>query len=429
MLKCTAAAIYAAISAFAPAQAPSAEAKKALPTLKFERGQEVSLYSGQRNEFEPSMGADGKGGVYVAWKDGQSGSSFIRYSYSHDYGQTWSKDILMPEPNYKYQSDPVVMVGSDGRITVSWIAYNRPGDTAVDMVVSTDRGLTWSTPMKQCAPTHPDAKDFFDREWQVMKGDLVVTSYHVGNRIYVARSKDGGKTVEGVSNPDGKTGGALSAVLTQTPDGVVHTVWLKFGTTATLRYSSSKDGAATWSAPQDIVKLHALDYKGRAFPFGSICSDSIGNVYVAFCEGKGRDGEGDVAGAAYLVRSEDGGKTWTEPMKLCDSEDRANGHKIQPWTYVDEQDRVHAVWFEHQGEKYTVRHTMSLDRGKSFGPNVTAVPPHLIQGQYQSDFISISGDSRYIYVAAPYPVGDAYEIHVMRAPIDGVQSPTPIVRK
>jgi hypothetical protein len=398
------------------------------PVAEFGRGVLVSLNSGDRNQVEPSIAADGKGGVYVAWKDGQSGSSFLRFAYSHDYGDTWSQDVRLNDPDYKHQSDPVVMVGDDGRVTVSWVAYNTFSDTAIDMRVSTDRGKSFGPTMKQCLPTKQGAEDFFDRQWQMMDRDQVVTTYHVLNRIYAARSSDGGKTIEGVSQPDQARGGAVSAVITKTPNGVIHTVWLQFGRRQTLRYASSADDAKTWSEARDLVTLQRLDYRGRAQCFPTIDHDSAGNLFVAWTEGPGRDGEEDAAGGTYFIRSQDGGKTWSEPLKASDDEEATKHYKIQAWLCVDDRDRVHLAWLERRGGNWYVRYAASSDRGQTFSRSVAVSSPHTITGQYHSDFIGVAADDRYVYVAAPLPIGGVYETHVMRAPVAPLAFPAPVVR-
>ncbi|MEP0767173.1 MAG: exo-alpha-sialidase [Fimbriimonadia bacterium] len=390
------------------------------PVITFARGQLVSLNSGDRNQFEPSIAADGKGGVYIAWKDGQSGSSRIRYAYSHDYGETWSQDALLEHEGYKFQSDPVVVIGHDGRVTVSWVAYNTFSDTAIGFRVSRDRGVTFGEPSRLSVPTREGAKDFFDRQWHIVNGDEVITSYHVGNRIFVTRSADGGKTVEGVANPDGDRRGALSAVLARSPDGKVHSAWLQFGRRPAIRYSRSADGGKTWDTPRDIVLMYPLDYRGRAQCFPTIGVDPQGTIHIAWAEGKGRDGSSDKAGDVYAVRSEDGGETWSAPLKLTDGEDADDAYKIQPWLEVDATGRVHVVWLERRGTHWSVRYTLSADGGKSFSPTVPVTTPHLIRGPYHSDFIAVCSDSRFVYVAAPIPVGGVYSMNVMRAPVAGV---------
>lgn len=398
------------------------------PVTTFGRGQLVSLNASSRNEWEPSIGSDGKGGVFLSWKDGPSGSSFIRYAYSRDYGETWSQDRLVPSLKYKYQSDPVIVVGGDGRVTLSWIAYSNQSETAVLYCVSKDGGATWSEPTKMCAPSREGAKDFFDRQWHVVNGDQVVMTYHVQNRIYAVRSKDGGTTVEGVSNPDGKTGGAISAVVARTPDGAIHTTWLQFRTAPTIRYAKSTDGGVTWEKPKDIMTMKSLNFRGRAQCFSTIGGDSVGNVYVSWVEGKGRDGEKDPAGGVYLIRSEDGGATWSQPLKITDTPDGADGHKIQPWMFVDAQDRVHLSWLEQLNGHWYVRYAVSADRGASFSKTVPVSSPHAIKQPYQSDFIGVTADDRYVYIAAPIPIGGTYLVHVFRAPVSGMAAP-PVVKR
>jgi len=398
------------------------------PVASFEKGRLVSLNAGARNEWEPSIGADGRGNVVCSWKDGPSGSSVIRYSYSSDYGENWSQDKAFPDPKYKFQSDPVVQVGNDRRFTLSWIAYNGTSDTAVNMAVSKDGGKTFSEPTKICMPSKEGAKDFFDRQWIAVYDDVVYMSYHIMNRIYVARSTDGGRTVEAATTPDPKGSGAISAVITRTPDGGVHTAWLQFRRKPTIRYSRSNDGAKTWTTPKDLIVMNALDFKGRAQCFSTIGNDSMGNLFVAWVEGKGRDGDKDVAGAVYLIRSEDGGEKWTPPMKISDSPDEANGFKLQPWIYVDSQDRIHLTWLERQGEKYRAMYALSADRGATFSRSVAVSSPHTIKQPYQSDFISVASDDRYVYVPVPIPVGDYYQMLVYRAPVAGMAAP-PVVKR
>ncbi len=100
------------------------------------------------NSF-PSLGVGPDGTLYVAWADQRNGDADILVSRSTDRGVTWSAPVRVnddPMGNGRHQFFPWLAVGPDG--TVHVIFYdNRLGDGTLFNLFytrSTDKGVTWS---------------------------------------------------------------------------------------------------------------------------------------------------------------------------------------------------------------------------------------------------------------------------------------------
>lgn len=165
------------------------------------------------NTVEGAVPAVGPGGeVYVAWA-GPDGLSFDR---SLDAGVTWGTDrIISDMPGgwdidisgvYRANGLPITVADisntpTRGTVYVNWVDA-RHGDHDVFVARSTDRGETWSAPIRvNDDPVANGREQFFT--WATVDpitGELVIVFYdrrdHAGDTtsVYLARSLDGGRT-------------------------------------------------------------------------------------------------------------------------------------------------------------------------------------------------------------------------------------------
>jgi hypothetical protein len=162
--------------------------------------------NGSVEGFAGAVAADGT--LYAVWADGNS----IVLAVSSDGGRTFapSRNILDVAPPYfkvtaVERSNGFPQIGIDprtSRLYVTWTDY-RNGDVDVFCSTSTDRGATWSPPLRvNDDPLHNGADQFF--QWLAVDpadGSANVIFYDrrddPANRsalIVLARSTDGGAT-------------------------------------------------------------------------------------------------------------------------------------------------------------------------------------------------------------------------------------------
>ncbi len=158
----------------------------------------------------PAVGPDG--GVFMAW----SGPRGIYFDRSFDGGQTWEQDrIIADQPGgwdfgisgiSRSNGLPITLAdvstaNTRGTIYVNWIDI-RHGDPDVFIAWSTDRGDTWSDPVRVNDDAIGNGKSQFFT-WAAVDpitGELSVVFYDRRNYesdstdVYLARSTDGGRS-------------------------------------------------------------------------------------------------------------------------------------------------------------------------------------------------------------------------------------------
>ena len=155
----------------------------------------------------------------------------------------------------------------------------------------------------------------------------------------------------------------------------------------TLNVNVSTDGGKTfgktdglihkWTAPTGTgldIKIPADPQRGvTVFPFIDVDRSNGPNRGTLYCVYN--DGDTTAGLSAFLTKSSDGGKTWTQPLKVND--DTATGRRdhFMPRVAVDQSDgSVNVVWYDTRNDakntKTDVFYARSTDGGKTFEPNV-----------------------------------------------------------
>ena len=231
------------------------------------------------------------GRVYVDWMHGTSQSYFPEFripgdevdaAYSTDGGRTFSKPVrLSPFPPQTYFSDKRIAVGPDGRVYAVWGDLTSLDGVVVWAAVSSDHGLTYSSPTllgqlgfhPACAPTSfcpglsfdflvtghlsvaagPSGQAYVTWWDQQLVGDL--------NRVMVVSTGDGGASWS-LPSPVGVPAGASShhqwdSVVSVTRTGRVAVVFYDLAPdyTQDVYLATSSDRAATFSPPQKLTDL------------------------------------------------------------------------------------------------------------------------------------------------------------------------------
>jgi hypothetical protein len=294
---------------------------------------------------EPSVGYDRQGIAYVAGiyfdQEGVGGHGFAAVEKSSD-GTHWSKPVVaLRNPGETYPFETSLTVDTNpgsprlNNLYVSGVMELNQG-TQTLVSHSTDGGATWKQTSIDRLQKYPEEDDF------------TRTAVGSDGTVYTAWVRCRGKS---------GSGGALC--------GTVHVL-----------FSKSADGRSTWSPPQRIATVKMphdwvlpITYE-RVYNYPAIVADNSegpysGNLYVAMYNWTG----------AYLrvqvIRSTDGGKTWSPPGYLAPNSDTHD--QFFPAISVSSTGKVGVSWLDRRNDPKNIDYqafaAISDDGGQSFGKN------------------------------------------------------------
>jgi hypothetical protein len=373
-------------------------------------------------------------------------SSLSGLARSTDKGLSFVEINKVP-PNEKALgiSDPSLAVDSKGNFyiaTIQQVPTSRGQDSYMGVARSIDGGATFSRSVL-IAGTGPVDQAFQDKELIAADNTggrfegyvyMAWTEFDTsGSHVLFTRSTDGAQTF---STPivlsDGRNGvqGATPAV---GPNGEVYVLWLSFGRSAELKIRKSLDGGVTFE-PEKIVapftvssdsaasrncNRRALKGDIRYLEIPSMAVDQShsptrGTVYVTYSSDPDGTSGPDVADV-YLVRSTDGGDTWSAPLRVND--DRTQTDQFQPAVAVAGNGTVGLMFYDRRLDlenlNIDVFIARSSDGGQTFEPNLRVthrsfpVPPIGTNGRnfdslrsicYMGDYNQIAADNEAFYL-------------------------------
>ncbi|MDQ3280671.1 MAG: carboxypeptidase regulatory-like domain-containing protein, partial [Acidobacteriota bacterium] len=306
---------------------------------------------------DPAVAWDAQGRAYAVYmlisqnSAGTSSGSSLVIARSTDSGQNWTNlgiivnNLNVSTPFHDKQfmaidnsAGPASTKSHPGRIYVIWDADN------VERVAYSDNGTSWTT---------------------VILPTPSVGSYDIGGDIKVG------------------------------PDGTVYSIWNRLVYTASTQtsertvFSKSVDGGATWSTPVVIATQALTSFGSNNKPpaqesrginaFGSLGLDNnpssayFGYLYFVYPDFPAGTTTGTNINI-YLVRSTNGGTSWSTPLKVND--DVGTATQIFPWLAVDPTDgSVNVSWYDTRIDTTNNRKTQlfyarSSNGGISFEPNI-----------------------------------------------------------
>jgi hypothetical protein len=297
--------------------------------------------------FEPSVGYDHNGTAYAAgfYNDNEGGShGFLAVQKSSD-GTHWSKPVVAlrdPGQTFPFETSMAVDTSPTSRrvnnLYVSGVMWTRSGhDNQVMVSHSTDGGATWTQAAVDSVQKYPAEEDF--------------------TRMVVGK------------------------------DGTVYITWMRCPGSGSdracsenkgyMEFSQSADGGNAWSSPQRIatvnlpLDLQLPNTKGeRVFNYPVIAVDNsdgphAGNLYVAMYTWTGTHLR------AQIIRSSDGGKTWSKPVPMAPKSDTHD--QFFPTISVSPTGLVGVSWLDRRNDTanhdYQAFAAISSDGGKTFGRN------------------------------------------------------------
>jgi hypothetical protein len=266
---------------------------------------------------EITMSASGRD-VYVSWNGPQGGDLYV--GISHDFGRTWSQRKLTDSKRYYYAYDGVVLpdgtvVFSESSLSYSGVGQSVEGRIWHHAIISRDRGATWENVIVDKVENGEPCvalgcyNDYYT-------GQTSVSSDPNGHLVFV---------YEG-------------AVVDQGPQRIY--------------VRTSNDEGRTWG-PRT-----ALSVAGENATQPRVVSDGAGDARLWYMQTA--NGDDPNAWNVWYRDSNDGGATWSSPVKLSDATSgpryvRPDGFKEVYGDYgeieVTSRGKTIAVWGE--GFSYT----------------------------------------------------------------------------
>ncbi len=378
-----------------------------------------------KTQSETSATSFGKT-VVVSFNDlsGDQQNNFSGVAVSQDEGMTWNQTFV-PSLGFNL-GDGVVTVDSKGNFYYAMISLDKNDRSLIGVSRSTNGGKTWSRPA-DASTTAGGQDDFQDKEW--ITADRSAKSRFKDN-VYVSWTKfpasDSPKIMFAASKNRGKRflapvviSGSIDnnsvvqgSVVATGPNGEIYIVWsdrslVGLFSPVFIRFSKSTDGGKTFSTPTSIAKFVNPGYpangvfSGNVFP--SLAVDisngsNQGNIYVVY---SGRAQNVSDRADIFLVKSKDGGNSWSEQIKLND--DNSIAEQILPSVAVTDDGSVAASWYDRRNDLTNlslldIYATVSKDGGNSFSANQRItdtnwplIPTPLdLRGGYHGDYSQLA---------------------------------------
>jgi hypothetical protein len=345
---------------------------------------------------------------------------------TEDGGRSW-QTILTANPENRRQGDDAVTFGPDGVAHHSYISFtgirtDRPLRAANGIFISSCRdGATWEAAVPVVDHIN-SVQPFEDKPYLIVDGS--VKSPYRGNlyvswtrfdvygskdpahksHIYFSRSLDCGRSfgpVQRISDTPGDcrdssntVEGAMPAV---GPKGEVYVAWAG---PKGLVFKKSIDGG--WSfTPEQVVAEISGGWDSEApgltrhngLPVTAVDLSSgrnRGSIYAAWTDRRNKDLD------VFLTASRDGGKTWSQPLRVND-DPRGNGKdQLFAWMAIDPADgSINILFYDRRDLEGTLTGltlARSVDGGKTFVNHRLAQEPFRCYKEvFFGDYIGVAG--------------------------------------
>jgi hypothetical protein len=405
---------------------------------------EATTTNGPANEVTIAVNPTDPNNMIVGAKDytlGPQGNGYkvwSGYYWTKDGGKTWGNN-LMGYPNidnsilgvYDAISDPVVGFDANGNAYYSGLMYKSSSELVPDlprpwvanngiyMAKSMDGGETYS--QISFVIQSPTGVVFHDKQWFTIdpnNGNIYVTWTRfqgVQGRVVFARSTDGGltwslpKDISRTFDIPRQTQGSIPGV---GPDGTVYVIWIDYQEMS-LMLSSSSDHGENWPTfAEPITGVNPVsnymgdnEYRTPTIPSMAVDQsdgNTSGNIYIVWNDDRNENAD------ILLVRSEDGGNTWSQPLQVNDDPENSTADQFFPFVDVSPLGDVHVVFYDKREDPdnylIDVYYAHSTD-GVEFDPNwkITSNASDPQYSYHQSgsvfigDYIGVDSNENYAY--------------------------------
>ncbi len=349
-----------------------------------------------------------------------AGANNDKVFYSEDGGLSWVTDQLY-SPTHGVWGDPVTLVDNDGNYLFFHLS-NPPSGNWIDRIVcqkSTDGGLTWNDGSYMGL----NGSKVQDKEWAVIdreNGNLYVTwtQFDVYNspdpdhrsNIMFSKSLDGGESwspamrineVDGDCLDDDNTvEGAVPAV---GPNGEIYVAWAG---PEGIVFDRSTDQGETWLENDIFVSelpggwnyIIPGIYRSNGFPV-TVCDlsggENHGTIYINWSDQRNGTDDTDV----WLVKSTDGGNTWSEAVRVND--DPPGSQQFFTWMTIDQvTGYLHFIYYDRRNysdANTDVYMAFTKDAGQTFTNYKVSEEPFLpISSVFFGDYNNVSAHNNVI---------------------------------
>ncbi len=331
------------------------------------------------------------------------------FAYSFDQGKTWTSGFL-PSLAAQNRTDPALDTDAEGNFYYQSMAHGAVNSSAV--FKSSNGGVSWGRPVHQFIgdknwiaidKTGGDSQGHIYSTWR-RSGSSHPDPEYVPK--YFIRSVDGGKTYQepDAALPIARMGFGRIAIgpqgdvyLSGVDEDVasVNSIGLIRNGHYFLKSTNAKDPTAspTFSATQvdmggNVIWLFNLDGPNHLGADGDMqiatdVSNSLlkGNIYMLANTQSYLWESGDDPIDVSFVRSEDGGDTWSAPIKLNTDAPSAHSYQYFPMLSVAPNSRIDAVWYDTRNGALLPPYNMSQlyysyswDGGETWSENTPVTP-------------------------------------------------------
>ncbi len=339
------------------------------------------LISEKGNPNEPSICINPKNPAQLV-----AGCNINKVFYSSDTGKTWQSDRLKSQ--YGVWGDPSIMVDTNGNFyffhlsnALSWIdriVCQRSDNGGKDWSMDTYMGYTQGKNQDKQWPVVDPKTNMIYVTWTQFD-HYGSTSAKDSSNILFSRSYNGGltwssplrlnKVAGDCIDSDNTVEGAVPAV---GPNGEVYVCWAgPLG----LMFDKSLDQGSSWLQEDKFVTsipggwdfgVSGI-YRCNGLPV-TVCDlsdgEHRGTIYINWSDQRNGVDDTDI----WLVKSEDGGDTWTKPKRVND--DLPGRQQFFTWMSIDQTTGyLYFVFYDrrnYEDDKTDVFMAVSKDGGETF---------------------------------------------------------------
>jgi len=348
------------------------------------------------------------------------------YFVSPNAGNTWTGSIN--GAGGSNSGDPTTAISRDGRMFVNYISD--PGGQGV--AYSDNSGTTWST-----ATIAPNPGSLADKNHMWIDNSL--TSSYQGylyaawtdfggtddTEIKISRStNDGASWSTGVNISSAINAGSHNqGVNIQTgPNGEVYVAWAVYDGWPTdetaIGFAKSTDGGATYSTATRIISNikgirtteTSKNHRVNSFPVMAVDisgGPNNGYIYIVWTNVGVPGTNTGTNESVYMIRSTNGGTTWSTPIRVNQGPNTAGKEAYFPWITSDiETGALAVIFYDDRNTTSTMCETwvaVSSDAGNTwndFRVSDVAFTPTPITGlasSYMGDYLGITSKGGRVY--------------------------------
>jgi hypothetical protein len=322
-----------------------------------------------------------------------AGSNIDNYYYSFDGGLTWENGVIKSK-DYGIWGDPCLIFDAQGN--AYYFHLSRPSwKQWLDRIVcqkSTDGGISWSNPGSYMGMNPPKEQD---KEWACadpFKAGYVYTlwtqfdAYESKNpldssNIMFSFSSDGGESWSEAIRINEHAGDCLDS--SNTVEGAVPCaglngeIYVSWSGPLGIVFDKSTDGGISW-LDKDIPVCEQIGgwcydiegiYRCNGMPVTACDISSSpfrGTIYINFSDiGNGVD-DVDI----FLIKSTDGGNSWSKIKRVNDDPFKNNKQQFMCWMSVDPiSGAVNIIFYDRRNYDNTLTDVYlarSTDGGETF---------------------------------------------------------------